>query len=161
MSQLITVGIADYKLAAAPDKLITYALGSCVGVCVYDPHFHRAGLAHILLPFSAQIQGNKTPLKFADTALPLMVAELEKEGSRRFAMQAKIAGGAQMFAAAGNSDIATIGARNVEAVKKTLKRLKIPIVCEQTGANYGRTLCFDPASFLMTIRSPKKPEWTG
>lgn len=157
----ITIGIADLNVAKPPDILVTYALGSCVGICLYDAATHVAGLSHILLPSSQQMPGNNTPMKFADTAIPLLVARMTKIGARQPNLKAKIAGGAQMFAASGNASIANIGARNVAAVKETLARLHIPIVKEDTGANYGRTLLFSAEDFMMTIRSPKRAEYKG
>ncbi|MGD9559826.1 MAG: chemotaxis protein CheD [Oscillospiraceae bacterium] len=157
----ITIGIADLNVARPPDTLVTYALGSCVGICLYDEVAKVAGLSHILLPSSAQMPGNKTPMKFADTAIPMLMVKMQAMGARQANLKAKIAGGAQMFAAMGNASIANIGARNVAAVKETLARLRIPIVKEDTGSNYGRTLLFSPEDCKMVIRSPKRPEWVG
>lgn len=154
----ITIGIADLNVARQPDVLVTYALGSCVGICLYDQIAKVAGMSHILLPSSGQIPGNTTPMKFADTAIPMLMVKMQAMGARPNQIKAKIAGGAQMFASSGNASIANIGARNVLAVKDTLQRLRIPILAEDTGSNYGRTLLFDAASFSMTVRSPKQPE---
>lgn len=157
----IVIGISDLNVARPPDILITYALGSCVGICLYNPAVKLGGLAHILLPFSGQIPGNNTPMKFADTAIPLLVGRMQAMGADPMALRAKIAGGAQMFPAVNNASIAKIGERNVAAVKDTLRRLNIPIVSEDVGADYGRTLLFDPADFSMTVRSPKRAEFVG
>ncbi len=159
MSKTISVGIADLKVVRAPDILVTFALGSCVGICLYDPNVKAAGLSHILLPSSEQIPGNNTPMKFADTAIPMLMKEMGKLGAKNF--KAKIAGGAQMFASSGNASIANVGERNVQAVKQTLARLRVPIMVADVGANFGRTLYFDPANYSMTIRSPKRAEWVG
>ncbi len=154
----ITIGIADMNVAKPPDILVTFALGSCVGICLYDQVAKVAGLSHILLPSSAQIAGNKTPMKFADTAIPMLMVKMQAKGARPNQLKAKIAGGAQMFASSGNASIANVGARNIAAVKETLQRLRIPIVAEDTGANYGRTQYFDAETFTMIIRSPKRGE---
>lgn len=154
----ITIGIADLNVARPSDTLVTYALGSCVGICLYDQIAKVAGLSHILLPSSAQIPGNTTPMKFADTAIPMLMVKMQALGARPNQLKAKIAGGAQMFAAMGNASIANIGERNTAAVKATLQRLRIPILAEDTGSNYGRTLLFDADTFTMTIRSPKRAE---
>ncbi len=161
MSNTITIGISDLNTARPPDSLITYALGSCVGICLYDATARVVGMSHVLLPSSAQIPGNNTPMKFADTAIPMLLVKMQALGARPANIKAKIAGGAQMFASAGNASIANIGARNVAAVKQTLQRLHIPIVAEDTGANYGRTLVFSAEDYKMVIRSPKRPEWVG
>ncbi len=157
----ITIGISDLNVAKPPDVLVTYALGSCVGICLYDQTARVAGLSHILLPSSAQMPGNNTPMKFADTAIPMLMVKMQAKGARPAQLKAKIAGGAQMFASMGNASIANIGERNVAAVKATLQRLRIPIVSEDTGSNYGRTLLFSAEDFSMLIRSPKRGEWRG
>ncbi|MDL2294126.1 chemotaxis protein CheD [Ruminococcaceae bacterium OttesenSCG-928-D13] len=154
----ITIGIADLNVTKAPGSLITYALGSCVGICLYDQAVGVIGMSHILLPSSAQIPGNNTPMKFADTAIPMLMVKMQALGARPTQLKAKIAGGAQMFASMSNASIANIGERNVAAVKATLQRLRVPIMAEDTGSNYGRTLLFTPGDFMMTIRSPKRPE---
>ncbi len=157
----ITIGISDLNVAKPPDVLVTYALGSCVGICLYDHMARVAGLSHILLPSAAAMPGSNTPMKFADTAIPMLMVKMQALGARPAQLKAKIAGGAQMFASSGNASIANIGERNVAAVKATLQRLRIPIVSEDTGANFGRTLLFSAEDFSMTIRSPKRGEWKG
>ncbi|MDL2219723.1 chemotaxis protein CheD [Ruminococcaceae bacterium OttesenSCG-928-O06] len=154
----ITIGISDLNVARPPDVLVTYALGSCVGICLYDQTVRVAGLSHVLLPKSGQIPGNNTPMKFADTAIPMLMVKMQALGARPVNLKAKIAGGAQMFASSSNASIANIGERNVQAVKATLQRLRIPIVAEDTGSNFGRTLLFSAEDFSMTIRSPKRAE---
>ena len=161
MSNTVSVGIADLKIVKSPDRLVTFALGSCVGICLFDPNVKVAGMSHILLPSSVQMPGNNTPMKFADSAIPLLVKRMEIFGVRQSLMKAKIAGGAQMFASRSNSDIANIGARNVEAVKATLAALRIPILVEETGKDYGRTLYFSPDDFKILIKSPKRADWVG
>ena len=75
-------------------------------------------------------------------------------------LQAKIAGGAQMFAARGNNSLANIGERNVKAVKAELARLRIPIIAEDTGKNYGRTLFFSASDGIMKIKSVNRGEFS-
>ena len=150
MSKTITVGISDLNIAKAPDILVTYALGSCVGICLYDPMVKLAGLSHIMLPSSNLNNDPKQAYRFADTAMA---------GARSARMKAKIAGGAQMFAAITNSSISNIGQRNIAAVKETLAKLRIPIIADDTGKNYGRTLYFNAADGTMRIKSVNRGEW--
>ncbi|MEG2851758.1 MAG: chemotaxis protein CheD, partial [Hydrogenoanaerobacterium sp.] len=98
------------------------------------------------------------PYKFADTAIVQLVRQMERLGARQVLMKAKIAGGAQMFAAMSTSAIANIGQRNVIAVKAALRQLSIPIIAEDTGLDYGRTLYFDAADGVMRIKSANKAE---
>ncbi len=153
----IKVGISDLNVAAAGETLVTYALGSCVGICLYDSVRKIAGMSHILLPLSTGYKGAETqPNKFADSAIPKLVKAMELKGANRANLTAKIAGGARMFAQTSNYDFANIGARNVDSVKKTLAELKIPIRAEDTGLDYGRTQYFNSKDGVMTIKSANK-----
>lgn len=159
MSNTVTVGISDLNAVRSPDILVTYALGSCVGICLYDPMNRIGGLAHIMLPSSSD-SGIKTDgYKFADTGIALLVKKMEQMGARGPFLKAKIAGGAQMFASMTNSSIANIGQRNVASVKNVLSRLNIPIIAEDTGSNYGRTLYFYAEDGTMKIKSVNRGEW--
>lgn len=149
MSQTIIVGISDQNTAVPPDSLITYALGSCVGICLYDGAVRVAGLSHILLPEAFRDSTSDDDYKFADRAIEALVKSMEKMGCLRNRLTAKIAGGANMFATSGIS----IGDRNVTTVKKELERLRIRLLAEDTGADYGRTVVFDPLNGQMTVKS--------
>lgn len=149
MSNLIVVGISDFKLGTADDVLVTYALGSCIGTCIYDSTLKLAGLSHILLPEADICRNDKNYMKFADTAIKAMVAQMEKAGAVRYRLTAKIAGGAKMFPTTGVS----IGERNIVSVKNELKKLNIKIAAEDTGSNYGRTLEFHADSGSIFVKS--------
>ena len=155
MSELITVGISDYKITQAPETLVTYALGSCIGTSLFDESKMIGGLSHIMLPENTKKQNatGSERMKYADTAIEDMLNELIRRGARRESIKAKIAGGANMFNFSENSILDTIGARNIEAVKNELKRLNIPLTGEDTGKNYGRTVYFDVGSGIMKIQS--------
>ena len=156
---IIKVGMADLKTCVSPDGITTLGLGSCVGVAIRDPSNKIGGLAHVMLPDSTAIKGQLNVAKFADTGIVELVKQMEKLGARRSRMVAKIAGGATMFAfQGGNSTMGQVGQRNVEATKMKLKELKIPILAEDTGANYGRTVIFYPETGDFHIRAVGKPE---
>ena len=123
MADLIKVGMADYKVGRAPSTLISYGLGSCIGVSLYDPQAKVGGLLHIMLPDSTQSRASENPAKFADTGVPLMLKDVLALGASKSRLVAKMAGGAQMFAFAKATDIMRVGARNAEAVKEQLKSL--------------------------------------
>ncbi len=157
----ITVGISDLNVAKGEDILVTYALGSCVGICLYDKLGKIAGLSHIMLPSSQGFSNSaQQPYKFADTAIVHLVKKMQMAGASPTRLQAKIAGGAQMFAARGNNSLANIGERNVKAVKAELARLRIPIIAEDTGKNYGRTLFFSASDGIMKIKSVNRGEFS-
>jgi len=159
MSNLITVGISDLNIAQAPDVLVTYALGSCVGICLYDSATKTAGLSHIMLPSSSLNPNGGQEHRFADTAIVALVKKLETAGANPRRLKAKIAGGAQMFPALNNSAIANIGKRNIDAVREMLGKLSIPIVADDTGKDYGRTLFFSAEDGSMRIKSASRGEW--
>lgn len=158
MSELIKVGMADYKTGRNPASLISYGLGSCVGIALYDSATKVGGLAHIMLPDSTQARSTENPAKFADTCLPLMLNELIKMGASKARITAKIAGGAQMFTFANATDIMRVGERNGEAVKAVLKKLDIRILAEDLGGNYGRTVEFKLESGAYRIKTIDKGE---
>jgi len=158
MSELIKVGMADYKVGRSPASLISYGLGSCIGIALYDPIAKIGGLAHIMLPDSTQARSAENPAKFADTALPLMLNDMIKLGALKARITAKIAGGAQMFTFANSTDIMRVGERNAEAVRVTLKKIDIKIVAEDTGGNYGRTVELKLDSGIYRVKTIDKGE---
>ncbi|MCX7678584.1 MAG: chemotaxis protein CheD [Spirochaetes bacterium] len=151
----INVGIADYAIAKAPNILRT-VLGSCVGICLYDPQLKIAGLSHIMLPSKNEKGGNDK--KYADTAIELMLKEMESMGALRERIVAKIVGGATMFRISSNSLMSEIGKNNVLKVRDVLARLNIKIIAEDTGGNYGRTIDFYSESGILRIRSLGREE---
>jgi chemotaxis protein CheD len=154
MSSVIKVGIAELNTAIAPERIRTSGLGSCVGVTLYDPKMKLAGLAHVMLPTSQIAKnGDVNVAKYADTAIPELINRLVKLGSRPARLEAKMAGGAQMFAFASASEMMRIGPRNVEACKRILTQFNIRIVAEDTGGNCGRTIELDANTGVLMIRT--------
>lgn len=158
MSEIIKVGMADLKVCKSPNGVTTLGLGSCVGIAIRDPIAKVGGLAHVMLPDSTQIENNTNKFKFADTGIEELVKQIIGLGGNKSRFEAKIAGGAQMFAFQNKSDMVRVGERNVEASKKKLKALGIPLKAEDTGLNYGRTVIFYPENGDFVIRSAGKPE---
>ncbi len=160
MSEVIKVGMADFKTCRGDDAVTTLGLGSCVGIAVRDPATGIGGLAHIMLPDSTEIKSNTNRTKFADTGIEDMVNEIVRMGANRSRLVAKIAGGAQMFAFGSKSDMIRVGERNVMASKKKLNQLRIPILAEDTGDSYGRTVIFYPKTGDFVIKAVGKSEKT-
>ncbi len=159
MSEIIKVGMADLKVCTAPNGVTTLGLGSCVGIAIRDSATKIGGLAHVMLPDSTTIRGSESNIaKFADTGIAELVRQMESLGAKRSRMTAKLAGGAMMFAFQNKSDLVRVGDRNVEAAKKKLAELQIPILAEDTGATYGRTVVFYPETGDYIIRAVGKPE---
>ena len=127
--QKLTVGIADMKMLQGEGILITYALGSCIGLCFHDPKLRLGALLHIMLPLNMEA------------------------GRTRSRMTVKIAGGAKMFEIAGGSGLGNIGQRNIASVNAILKRENIRLLAENVGGKVARTLLFDVGSGQGCIRS--------
>ncbi|MDR1914271.1 MAG: chemotaxis protein CheD [Clostridiales bacterium] len=140
MENVIIVGMADLNATRSPGILTTIGLGSCVGIALYDIKLKIAGLAHIMLPDSTQIQNNSNAAKFADTATIRLIYQMQRLGANKANLRAKLAGGAQMFAFTSQNDNLRIGDRNVEATIKFLSQSNIPVIAKDTGSNYGRTV---------------------
>lgn len=150
----IKVGMADLNVAQLTGVLKTTGLGSCVGITLFDSRAKVAGMAHVMLPSSdIAREGTINIAKYADTAIPEMISRMVKLGASIPRMAAKMAGGAQMFAFAGNNDTMRIGPRNVESCKEMLKKHSISLLAEDTGANYGRTIEFDCETGILVVRS--------
>lgn len=158
-SQQLVIGIGDMKYVRNEGILITYALGSCVGISLYDPVIRLGALVHIMLP---EAQGNTAGqiYKFADSGLRATIKKMEVFGGRRDRIIAKIAGGARMFDVPSSSSVGNIGARNAESVKKILRAERIRLLKEDTGANYARTMLLDVATGEVKIRSFGRTEIT-
>lgn len=160
MGEMIKVGMADLKLCISPDSITTLGLGSCVGIAIRDPQTKIGGLAHVMLPDSTQIRNNSNIAKFADTGIAELVNQMINAGAKQSRMVAKIAGGAQMFAFQNKSELVRVGDRNVEATKKTLQNLYIPILSSDTGETFGRTVEFYPETGDFIIKAVGKPQKT-
>lgn len=135
---LIEVGIGEIVVAEAPKRLLTPALGSCVGVALYDMFSHRGGLLHVMLPSPSSESTESASGRFASHAVPELVRLMEDAGSPRRRLQAKIAGGAAMFR--GDASVAGVGGRNVAEVKRQLSLMNVRLVAEDTGEAHARTV---------------------
>lgn len=149
----ITIGIADFNIVKPPNTLITYALGSCIGICLYDPTTKIAGMAHIMLPLSSDAVGEINRKKYADTCTVDLITKMERAGAKRSALVAKIAGGAQMFAVKDMGGIMDIGKRNHQATLNTLQKLNIRLISSDCGSNYGRTIEFFSETGELKVKS--------
>ena len=157
MNNKAVVGIADMKMIQYEGELITYALGSCIGICFYDPAIHLAALLHIMLPINMET-GRKNPMKYADTGIRETLKQMESWGAKRVRIVAKIAGGAKMFNVPGSGSLGNIGQRNIESVHLNLKKEGIRLLKEDVGGSAARTLSFDAETGMGHVRSYGKPE---
>jgi chemotaxis protein CheD len=133
------VGMAEVKVTRSPDDvLIALGLGSCVGICAYDPIAKVAGLSHVELPDSAGHAAS--PGKFANTAVPLLMEEMTRLGANVKNIRVALAGGAQLFAFNGSGPKLEIGPRNAAAVQAALQAMSIPVLVTDLGGSTGRTV---------------------
>jgi chemotaxis protein CheD len=139
------------ELAASRDPghvLVSLGLGSCIGLALVDGRSGVAGLAHVVLPDSTGRDDNLG--RFADKAVPALLAQIEGLGAVRPRVKAVLVGGASMFAL-GSAGL-DVGPRNEAAVRDALKALRIPIAATETGGNRGRTIRVDVESGRVTSR---------
>ncbi len=140
MPEVYPVGMADIRIAKAPDVLAVYGVGSCVIVAMYDPKSTIGGLAHVILPDSSGVAPERlNPKKFADTAVPLLFQTLSHAGIFKGSLWAKVIGGAEMFPPTEDFSL-NIGKKNTAAVHDALKKLGVPVLAEDTGGTVGRSL---------------------
>lgn len=158
MGEIIKVGMADMKVAKAPDTLTTLGLGSCIGLTFYDPVAQVGGMVHYMLPDSTKLKKNNNIAKFGDTGIRELYRQMLANGASPRRMVAKIAGGARMFEVSGLSNIGNVGERNAEAAKIILKELNIRLIAEDTGLNYGRTVELDCNNGDYIIKAVGKPQ---
>lgn len=144
------IGIADMKMARGEGVLITYALGSCIGICLYDPLIKLGAMIHIMLPLNMET-GRKNTMKYVDTGLRETLRQMEAQGASRSRITAKIAGGAKMFEVGGGT-LANIGQRNIESVHLHLRKEGIRLLKEDVGGTIARTLLFDVSNGMGCVR---------
>ena len=157
MDKKLVVGIADMKMARGEGMLITYALGSCVGICLYDPLIRLAALVHVMLPLNMETN-RKSPLKYEDTGIRETLRQMQGQGAMRLRIVAKIAGGARMFDVPGGGNLGNIGQRNIESAHLVLRKEGVRLLREDVGGTTARTLLFDTESGQACVRSFGKPE---
>ncbi len=152
--QRVVVGVGDVAVSNNANVVLsTFALGSCVGIIVYDAEVKVGGLIHIMLPDSALSpeKAQKQPAMFADTGMPLMFRNLCGLRSERRRMRAFVAGGASVIS---GSDMFKIGERNIMAVKKLVNTLGIPVVKADVGGVNNRTIHLNVGTGEVSMKTP-------
>ncbi|WP_368408889.1 chemotaxis protein CheD [Halorussus limi] len=146
----VRVGVAELAVAAGDTVLTTSGLGSCVGVAVADPTAGVAGLAHVMLPEASGDDRGK-PAKSVEVGVERLLAELEAAGGDPERTEAKLAGGSQMFDFSGVSE--GVGKRNVEQTRVALADRDVPVVAEDVGGDYGRSVELTPKTWTFRVKS--------
>lgn len=151
-----TVGISEMKVCKDPQaRIVTHALGSCLGVTIFDPLAGVGGMIHIQLPLS-KIDPRKAverPCMFVDTGIPLLFEEAYRLGAVKRRIQLRVAGGAQFLDSNARFQI---GERNFAILRKMLWKNSVLIEGQDVGGTISRTMALDVATGEVTIRSGNK-----
>ncbi len=150
----LVVGVADMAVSNDPGaELVTYSLGSCLGITIYDPLKKIGGLLHLMLPDSNidPVKASTMPHMFVDSGVPRLFHAAYNLGADRSRLVVKVAGGAQLLDGQG---IFNIGSRNCEAFKKLIAQQGLRIHSEDTGGMASRTVRLDLNNGDMTVKSP-------
>ncbi len=145
MGDLI-VGISDIKISNNPNEtIVTYALGSCIGIVVYDPVAKVGGMLHYMLPDSTldAKKARDNPAMFADTGIPSLFKACYSLGAEKKRMIVKVAGGASIL---DDTNFFRIGQKNIMAMRKIFWKNNVMINAEDTGANHNRTVRLEMTS---------------
>ncbi len=157
IEETITVGLGDIFATDNPSiSLACFGLGSCIGLCAYDPVARVAGMAHIVLPASIH-KGQETSTKFADVAVPALVKEMRKLGALKSRLVVKLVGGAQMILSADFDSSFEMGLRNLKMTQKALASEGIRTAASDTGGNQGRTVWLYADSGRVMVRTAGQP----
>jgi chemotaxis protein CheD len=151
----VVVGVGDCCVTSDPEGvLITYALGSCVGLTVWDPVAHVGGLLHFMLPCAPPglAESGRSPWMYADSGIPALFHEAYGRGAQKCRLRVRAAGGAQIM---DESGVFNIGQRNCVALRRILWRAGVMLTAEDTGGGEARTMRLEVASGRVFLRSPR------
>ncbi|HEX6367405.1 MAG TPA: chemotaxis protein CheD [Longimicrobium sp.] len=152
------VKVAQAAVGGPDDTLVTLGLGSCVAILLHDAEARVGGLAHVLLPEPALSRDQGNASKFATTAVPALVQEMARMGARPGRLKARLVGGAAMFQTLMVPGSLNMGARNIIASRQALEDAGIPVVGEEVGGDYGRSVRFYVGAGRTTVSSVGKAD---
>jgi chemotaxis protein CheD len=156
------VGVADMKVSNnLDDSILTYSLGSCIGLVIYDPAARVGGLLHYILPESKidKSKAQKNPFMFADTGIPKLFKGAYKFDAKKKRMKISVFGGAQIL---GQPEFFNLGKQNYIALKEMFLKNKVIIDTEQVGGEVNRTIRLEiktGAIFIKTSGSKEVKIW--
>jgi chemotaxis protein CheD len=154
----VVVRMGEIAVSREPGAvLLSVGLGSCIGLALVCRRGRGCGLAHVMLPESGGREARDRPGKFADLAVPALLAGVGLLGSHPGALDAILVGGAQMFAGTTGMEI---GARNESAVRAALADVRVPVIAAATGGGLGRTIRVHVADGTVTVRAAGAQEVT-
>jgi len=138
----VFVKVAQHAVGGRQDTLVTLGLGSCVAILLHDRVAGVGGMAHVLLPEPSLARDASNPAKFATTAVPLLLGEMAALGARTARLESWLVGGASMFTSLMGPGSLNMGERNIRASREALRVAGIPVLSEQVGGDYGRSVRF-------------------
>ena len=154
----IYVKVAHHAVGQAGDLLVTLGLGSCVAIVLHDRQARVGGLAHVLLPDPTLARDRENLAKFAATAVPMLADELAALGARAARLEARIVGGAKMFATLMVPGSLNMGERNIRATREALAKAGIPLLGEAVGGDFGRSVRFNVGEGSTLVSSVGRPD---
>lgn len=157
MPMMYVINVGDMKVGRDGDLLVTHALGSCLGLMVFDPALHVGGLLHAMLPLSKinRQKAQVNPFMFVDTGIPALFKALYELGGQKRRMIVKAAGCGNPL---GTNEMFKIGQRNYTVLKKLLWKNNVLLESEDVGGNGSRTVHFDLSTGQIII-SGKGEKW--
>ncbi len=156
--KLVTVDMADFKVSHDPSvELITYALGSCIAITIYEPQLRVGGMIHYMLPNStvAPAKAEAVPAMFADTGIPMLFKESYKLGCVKPNLIVKVAGGGHLY---DDQGVFNIGKRNYAVLVKIFQKTGVVVAAEDVGGMKSRTVRLSIADGRTTVRVSNE-EW--
>jgi chemotaxis protein CheD len=153
LKKRIIVNVADAKVSSDPgDILVIYSLGSCIGVCLYDPAIHVGGMLHYQLPDSKmdKAKAGRYPFMFADSGMEVLIEKLLSMGVNKQRVQIKIAGAATMHIETQKFDI---GKRNHLAIRRILWKEGMLLNAEDVGGTFPRHMHLNIADGAVIVRT--------
>lgn len=137
---IIEVRMGEMRVGENPFRIVTRALGSCLGITLYNPLKKLGAMAHPMLPDIERARTNANPSRYVNYTIRKMVEDLEKAGSARNRLVAKLFGGARMFAFISSDSILNVGEKNIAMAREVFSELNINIAVEEVGGTFGRTI---------------------
>jgi chemotaxis protein CheD len=154
LGQRFVIGIGGLQVTSGVvGTIVTHALGSCIGVAVWDAHARVGGMLHAQMPISLKSPdlARSDPCRFVDLGVPLLFQQAEQAGANRRRLRVTVAGAANMSGA--TSPMFDIGQQNLTALRKVLWKLGMLIAAEETGGRIPRTMYLDLVSGATTVQS--------
>jgi chemotaxis protein CheD len=154
----VVVGVADFKISTDPlTYLVTYALGSCLGVTFHDEKRRIGGLLHAMLPTASLHPGHIIREEmFLDTGIPKILAAMIRAGAQKNDIRCKVFGGAQLMA---TDNFFRIGSKNIDMFYKLSQEFQLDVIAWEISGRVNRTIRLDNHTGDVIVKVPSKPEF--